>query len=988
MAQFSFVPTESGGQISLLRTQLFRKRPVAHANWLEEAGPELAPAVRYLNRLAESGVAPPTSTDSVSVPTAALLEAPGTILSQLGLPAVAPLAVKLALHGRVEAPDGEIRLSWTDSNYRALTPARQGLIVRWSGLTGRLSAPVYELVEAIEHYNATTGQVSETRIAAWAPVQQRLDSLTDKSVQADRLLGSFRIFQAGAFSLDVKQALDGPQFHPVLMSAALRPTLDDGIEAPEDGQEPTDELKDAAEHALLPPEMQDQFLRAFNQDGLGTRPSYVLARNTYLVVEPELQQALDVVKRAQRAPASERRSFVQNPRAALVQALPGGEETSGTMFIETRQYSERVTELGIWEKPKLDWIKRKGTGWLPEAFVLQVGSVSIPMDEGRLERLAIALDASNARGDEWVQYDGLALSASDVSAAFEGLHHEHGSENHAPTLDPELVDEAPTPSERSVLKKKENLEEVEFTIELKPRSLFAQKLFPSDLVTTEPKPHQIAGFGWLVDAWTAGLPGVLLADDMGLGKTMQALAFLAWFRENRRVGGTRARQHAGPILVVAPTALLRNWLKEADIHLAGGGLGDCLQVFGPGLGRLKRRGAVPEDALDVEAIRSADWVLTTYETLSNHHRAFARVAYPVIIFDEMQKIKAPDTINTHTAKVMNADFVLGMTGTPIENRIEDLWCIMDRVAPGYLGALKSFSATYGGEDEEALRSLKAKVDQPQPGHPPLMLRRMKGDHLRGLPQREVKTYAAPAMPEPQAEAYGRAVQSARSGGRSKGDMLRVIHSLRGISLHPQGADSVDPYDPASRRNWIESSARVQQALSILDEIKRRGEKALVFIEDRAVQAAFAAILASHFDLSAEPDIINGETAGERRQQIVDRFQSLPPGFAVLVLSPKAAGIGLTITAANHVIHLSRWWNPAVEDQCNDRVYRIGQQKPVTVHVPLAVHPQFGEASFDLKLDALLTRKRTLSRDMLMPPVSESDAESLFGEAVAAASAGA
>src|SRR5690606_3161876 len=166
------------------------------------------------------------------------------------------------------------------------------------------------------------------------------------------------------------------------------------------------------------------------------------------------------------------------------------------------------------------------------------------------------------------------------------------------------------------------------------------------------------------------------------------------------------------------------------------------------------------------------------------------------------------------------------------------------------------------------------------------------------------------------------------------------------------------------------------------------EKALVFIEDRAVQTVFAAVAAAHFNLPAEPDIINGETPGDRRQRIVDRFQSLPPGFAVLVLSPKAAGVGLTITAANHVIHLSRWWNPAVEDQCNDRVYRIGQEKPVTVHVPLAIHPTFNEASFDHKLDDLLERKRALSRDMLMPPVSESDAESLFGDTVAAASVGA
>src|SRR5690606_39437712 len=136
--------------------------------------------------------------------------------------------------------------------------------------------------------------------------------------------------------------------------------------------------------------------------------------------------SLDVDRVEQLGYTGESRRFVQNPRAALVQAIAGADETTGTIFIETRQYSERVTELGIWEKPKLDWIRRKGTGWLPEAFELQVGSVSIPIDEDGLTQLALALEASNARGDEWVQYEGLSLFASDVSAAFEGLQQEHG----------------------------------------------------------------------------------------------------------------------------------------------------------------------------------------------------------------------------------------------------------------------------------------------------------------------------------------------------------------------------------------------------------------------------------------------------------------------------------------------------------------------------------------------------------------------------------
>jgi len=168
---------------------------------------------------------------------------------------------------------------------------------------------------------------------------------------------------------------------------------------------------------------------------------------------------------------------------------------------------------------------------------------------------------------------------------------------------------------------------------------------------------------------------------------------------------------------------------------------------------------------------------------------------------------------------------------------------------------------------------------------------------------------------------------------------------------------------------------------ILRTIEKNGEKALVFLEHRDVQTTFAAAATTLLGLRSEPVIINGTTPGAKRQDIVDRFQSGPSGFNLMVLSPKAAGVGLTITAANHVIHLSRWWNPAVEDQCNDRVYRIGQSKPVTVHVPMAVHPSLGDRSFDANLDRLLEHKRSLSRHMLAPPVGEADVGVLFDQAV-------
>jgi len=453
-----------------------------------------------------------------------------------------------------------------------------------------------------------------------------------------------------------------------------------------------------------------------------------------------------------------------------------------------------------------------------------------------------------------------------------------------------------------------------------------------------------------------------------------------WIRSNQ-AASLPAQVERGPILVVAPTALLKNWEAECRLHLSVQGLGARLDAYGPGLRHLKldpARRADPGETLDVGHLRAADWILTTYETLTDHEQAFARIRYSVVLFDEMQKIKAPDTLNTKAAKTLNAAFVLGLTGTPIENRLEDLWCILDRLTPGYLGDLKSFSSTYGTEEADALRALKRKLDEPVGAAPAVMLRRMKSDVLEGLPNKQEVRYPV-EMPGAQAAAYQRIVMEAQqgAGSRKPGDMLRVIHALRGVSLHPDDPERVEGTDARSFTAFAARSARLQTTLDILRAVHRRGEKAILFIESLAMQQVVARGVSELFDLPVLPGIINGGTPGEQRQRIVDGFQAAPRGFGLLVLSPKAAGVGLTITAANHVIHLSRWWNPAVEDQCNDRAYRIGQVRDVTIHLPMAIYAGNPEASFDRTLDALLQQKRALSREMLASPVSAHDTREIF-----------
>lgn len=305
-----------------------------------------------------------------------------------------------------------------------------------------------------------------------------------------------------------------------------------------------------------------------------------------------------------------------------------------------------------------------------------------------------------------------------------------------------------------------------------------------------------------------------------------------------------------------------------------------------------------------------------------------------------------------------------MTGTPVENRLADLWCIADAVQPGALADLKEFSSKYeaAGADVGELRGLVwHDEDQSEAAPPKMLLRRLKTDKLEGLPRKHEHVISTP-MPSRQADAYGRALAMKELSGPE--GTLGMIHALRRISLHPLLLEG----GVGSEELRVEDSARMMATLEVLDRIAEVGEKALVFLESLDLQDAdqLPLLLKRRYGLARLPMVINGQVATEARQARVNDFQR-ERGFDVMLLSPKAGGVGLTLTAANHVVHLSRWWNPAVEDQCSDRVYRIGQTRPVHIYYPLAVLPDAEEYSFDVQLQQLMDRKRKLAQDLLAPP---------------------
>jgi len=319
------------------------------------------------------------------------------------------------------------------------------------------------------------------------------------------------------------------------------------------------------------------------------------------------------------------------------------------------------------------------------------------------------------------------------------------------------------------------------------------------------------------------------------------------------------------------------------------------------------------------------------------------------------------------AKSLSGDFSIAVTGTPVENELKDLWSIVDTVAPGFLDSLASFHKTYVKADDPVAASEKLKKRLVDEVKPSILMRRMKEEHLDGLPEKIIKNYPT-EMSQQQASEYSDYVKLAHGTDCSDTSILEILQKLRKISLFTGNVGAEGLTD-----ELIEQSARLRIMRNILDQIASEKERALIFVESLQLQGLLVPYLQRRYQLPSPPSRINGGVDGQKRKTLVDKFQKTPDDqFNVMLLSPKAGGVGLTLTQANHVIHLSRWWNPAVEDQCSDRIYRIGQKRTVFVHYPLAVHPAYKDGSFDIKLNELLERKRKLSRNLLLPAALTKD----------------
>ena len=446
------------------------------------------------------------------------------------------------------------------------------------------------------------------------------------------------------------------------------------------------------------------------------------------------------------------------------------------------------------------------------------------------------------------------------------------------------------------------------------------------------RPYQVRGYSWLSFLRQLGL-GACLADDMGLGKTVQTLALI---QQDWQANGGR------PVLLVCPTSVINNWKKEAA-------------RFTPGLPLLVHHGAGRKrgKAFHREAGKNAI-VVSSYGTLQRDVNFLQETNWGGVVLDEAQNIKNPETRQARAARALPADYRIALTGTPVENNVGDLWSVMEFLNPGFLGTQGAFKRNFftpiqAERDQGAAERLKRVTG-------PFILRRHKTDKsiISDLPAKlETKVFCS--LTREQASLYASVLKEmeetleSAEGIHRRGLVLGVLSKLKQVCNHPAqflGDNS----------GIVGRSGKLIRLIEMLEEVIEVGDRALVFSQF----SEMGHILRSHIQESFGREVLflHGGVRRRQRDRMVERFQNEKRGPPVFVLSLKAGGTGLNLTSANHVFHFDRWWNPAVENQATDRVFRIGQARNVQVHKFICA------GTLEERIDEMIERKQEISEQVI------------------------
>jgi SNF2 family DNA or RNA helicase len=443
--------------------------------------------------------------------------------------------------------------------------------------------------------------------------------------------------------------------------------------------------------------------------------------------------------------------------------------------------------------------------------------------------------------------------------------------------------------------------------------------------------YQQSGFSWLAFLREFGLGGCL-ADDMGLGKTIQAIALLL---------DLQSKGNKRPALLICPTSVMGNWHRELD-------------RFAPSLRVLVHHGTKREKADFSNLAAKHNVVVSSYSLLHRDEKQLMEVEWGELILDEAQNIKNPDTRQAGAARKLTAEHRVALTGTPIENRLSELWSIFEFLNPGYLGVRKSFRSAFElpierTGDKEAARRLKSLTG-------PFILRRLKTDKsvIRDLPAKnEMKVFCT--LTREQATLYEAVVRdsmkaiSEAEGIKRRGVVLATLMKLKQVCNHPAqflgDGSSLD-----------DRSGKLNRLAEMLEEARSIGDRSLIFTQFAEMGELLKRYLERTF--GQEVLFLHGGTPVRGRQAMVDRFQGDDGGLFAFVLSIKAGGTGLNLTRASNVFHYDRWWNPAVENQATDRAFRIGQTRNVQVYKYIC------GGTVEEQIDAMIEAKKELADNIV------------------------
>lgn len=829
----------------------------------------------------------------------------------LGVPDMYDKSIRLRGEGMLNSSDFRYRVEFLSHvpDGELLICERGGNIIVNDGRKYLLSEAQYELIKRVEEYNSAdeTDKTTDFNLRKFAEIK---DLATMSGCQLDSYLENENVYVPERIRIEVGRDDEGFTIDPAV---------------------------DIAEN--------DRFKKTFERMRK-VQGQYPVQRDSgervRIVLNPEQKENLECVKAqgGRHRTREEIKAIVEHPT----------EYFDPDVFDLSDLYSDRVIEIGVYKPKFYPFVCPYKSCWIVGATVEtpQNGTTKLTIDnEEELDEFRKVISSAIEERKGVVDFKDAQIDLDDARFLADTAEKQFKSPNA-----PVKVDEENVKPERKVLIIEENAEELGFAakehvVEKSDRfTLFRNPFLSEDYPL---KSHQEEGVAWLQHLYKSKASGCLLADDMGLGKTLQILYFIDW----------HSRKYAShkPYLIVAPVSLLENWETEYKKFFNEPRLSVNL---------LTSKDVPRQFSKDVvDRMQKMDIVLTNYESLRISQLNFCAVEFDIVALDEAQKIKSPGTMVTNAAKALKSNFKIAMTGTPVENSLLDLWCIMDFCVPGLLGNAKAFAAQYQNPLKKEDTDIVALGNEVHEKLGIYFMRRLKKDAAKDLPEK-IELKERIQMPQIQKDTYRSVVDSYVSGRQP--NMLLTIMDIREVSEHPYLYDSTLQHHHTDE--LVDTSARLQATVAFLDRIRSKNEKVIIFAERKETQRMLQRICHERYGITAK--IINGDTPSivtrqtpnrQSRQASIDEFQKVN-GFNVIIMSPVSAGMGLNVTAANHVIHYSRHWNPAKESQATDRAYRIGQKKDVYVYYPMAVTAEF--KSFDETLDDLLSRKTSLATSTIYP----------------------